>query len=106
MGFLLTKPPVVVETQDPDIIRLTEVEAEFTRARVQFNLAYQRFLVFCKTIKTGPFPALVNGSVNVEFPRESTESRILAIDVTRKRQTFHVLMAERASLLQKLGRTK
>jgi hypothetical protein len=105
MGFL-TKLPVVFETQDPDVARLTEVEAGFSDARVQFNSVYQRFFDYHKTHKTSPFLALVDHRVSIEFQRETGEGKELAVDVTKKRQRFHALMAERASLLQKLGRIR
>ena len=36
------------------------------------------------------------------LPRESAEAKALAVDVARKREKFHGLMAERAALLLKL----
>jgi hypothetical protein len=97
-----TKTAVASETQEKtDESRLAECEQAFTAARLDFNSAYRSFCDFHKTHRTGPF-FVRRGDLNfVEFPRETPEAKALAVDVEKKRQKFHTLMAERADLLKK-----
>jgi len=109
MIALFTKPvfeTVKTPPHESNEQKLSEVDAAFTAAKLAFNDAYQRFFNYHKAHKSGPHFALVDHRANVEFPRESTEGKALAVAATKTRERFYTLMRERAELRFKLGLSK
>jgi hypothetical protein len=104
---LFSNPLVGVETRENiDAVRLADVEAEFTVARLAFNASYRRFQDHHKAHKTGPFFMRFDRCVSIQFLHETAEAKALVVDATKKREKLHSLMADRAALRFKLGLSK